>query len=1124
MATDTRTLKVVVVGDSTSAQRSIRDVGREADTLKGKSGALSVALGSLAATGVSKLLDLGASAVTLGIKTASGMQQSQVAFTNMLGSGQKATAFLQQLSALAASTPFELPDRTRAAQRLMAMGIAAKDVIPTLTAAGDAVAAMGGNAQTVDQITTALGQMQAKGHVAGDEIMQMTEAGIPAVKILAAEYGKTVPEMQKMISKNEVLSSVAIPKLIDGIENGTKSTQKFGGMMSAQSETLAGKWSTLSDTVSMGLGNMFTKAMPQLNAGIDFLSNTATKVFSGIPGIIGPVATFIKNLFVVDIIPAAKDMWTVVGPLITQLGDVLKAVWDKAQPLKGITAIFDGIRAAFGFIAANKEVFQTLAVSIAAATAAYNLYVIATNAGTIATKAIAVATAAWDAIMKLSTIGLIVAAIAALVAGLIYAYTHFEGFRKVVDTVWAAIKTATAAVVDWFMAYVWPTLQTVFEALKTAVMFLVDLWVAEFNIIKTVVQAVVQFFMSYVWPTLQTIFNALKAAVMFLVDLWVAEFNIIKTVVQAVVQFFMSYVWPGIKGVFDFIAGAVKILYGAFQIGMDIITIAVKAVVFVFMNYVWPQIKAIFDLLAAAVHVLYTAFQAAWGLIETAVRAVVEFFLTYVWPQIKSVWDLISAALKVLSDVFSTIWNAIKSAVSAVVNWFHDTAWPILSAGFELIKAGITTLWNSWKSIFDSIKEKVDTVMKGAVSAFDGAQKGIASVWDKLKEAAKAPVNFVIETVYDNGIRAFWNNIAKAIGDTTQLPFIPKLAGGREVPSVPGIVGDWVPFYGQAGEYVLNRKQVAMAGGRAGIESLFGVADRSGASSGQYGDLGEHYAGGGILGGLANAASWLVDKGSELVKGSILTVAEPVINAIKAAIGTIPGAGEIAGMVRKMPTILLDKMLAYIKPKDVAPADGAAGPIGAVGVIPAWVTAARDHSSFGHNSGVGAWLFNVVKAAGLASTNYGIFEVRNTATGNKSMHGYGRAVDLPPSMATFNFLRANYGSRLKELIYSPAGGAQIYNGQNHMYTGITRDMHFSHVHASYDEGGILPPGTTIAHNGTGRNEYVMTGSQLGGPQVTVNVTVQGSVMAERDLAESISTSVRDALVRKANRNGGRLGI
>lgn len=80
-----------------------------------------------------------------------------------------------------------------------------------------------------------------------------------------------------------------------------------------------------------------------------------------------------------------------------------------------------------------------------------------------------------------------------------------------------------------------------------------------------------------------------------------------------------------------------------------------------------------------------------------------------------------------------------------------------------------------------------------------------------------------------------------------------------------------------------------------------------------------------------------------------------------------------------------------------------------------------------------------------------------TATGNVSYHSRGRAVDVPPSMRVFNWIRSNYGRSTKELIYSPAGNRQVWNGKPHYYTGITRSMHFNHVHWAMANGGLVGP-------------------------------------------------------------------
>src|SRR5207344_2048898 len=63
---------------------------------------------------------------------------------------------------------------------------------------------------------------------------------------------------------------------------------------------------------------------------------------------------------------------------------------------------------------------------------------------------------------------------------------------------------------------------------------------------------------------------------------------------------------------------------------------------------------------------------------------------------------------------------------------------------------------------------------------------------------------------------------------------------------------------------------------------------------------------------------------------------------------------------------------------------------------------------------------------------------RTHATGAVSYHARGRAVDVPPRMDVFNWIRAVFGKRTRELIFSPAGMKQIHNGQPHLYTGVTR--------------------------------------------------------------------------------------
>jgi len=105
-----------------------------------------------------------------------------------------------------------------------------------------------------------------------------------------------------------------------------------------------------------------------------------------------------------------------------------------------------------------------------------------------------------------------------------------------------------------------------------------------------------------------------------------------------------------------------------------------------------------------------------------------------------------------------------------------------------------------------------------------------------------------------------------------------------------------------------------------------------------------------------------------------------------------------------------------------------------------------------------------------------------TATGNPSYHGKNRATDLPPRSDVFEWIHKNYPNS-RELIFSPKGARQIWNGRPHVFRGITKAMHYNHVHWAYDQGGWLPdtremPGQQMSvFHGRRQPDAVLTNEQ-----------------------------------------------
>lgn len=155
---------------------------------------------------------------------------------------------------------------------------------------------------------------------------------------------------------------------------------------------------------------------------------------------------------------------------------------------------------------------------------------------------------------------------------------------------------------------------------------------------------------------------------------------------------------------------------------------------------------------------------------------------------------------------------------------------------------------------------------------------------------------------------------------------------------------------------------------------------------------------------------------------------------------------------------------------------------------------------------------------GLAATTERIWNVVKTsfpgaqwmggyATGGhvkNSDHYTGHAFDVGGSKATmraiYDLLSLYMGKPIKYLIYDREIN---YLGNKHRYTGPS--PHTDHVHVStYDQGGWLLPGTTVATNKTGKPERILTQEQMGGVTVNIGTVVtQNAAAFARDLQREL---------------------
>ena len=124
-----------------------------------------------------------------------------------------------------------------------------------------------------------------------------------------------------------------------------------------------------------------------------------------------------------------------------------------AALMPAIQSVLPVLSSLANFAAENSTAFLAVAGvigTLAGVILAYNAYLKLQAAYTIAAT---VATAAFNLVMSLNPIALVVIAIAALIAGLVLAYKKFEGFRNIIDSVFSVIKTVVSGSISVIKGY-----------------------------------------------------------------------------------------------------------------------------------------------------------------------------------------------------------------------------------------------------------------------------------------------------------------------------------------------------------------------------------------------------------------------------------------------------------------------------------------------------------------------------------------------------------------------------------------------------------------------------------------------------------------------------------------------
>lgn len=568
------------------------------------------------------------------------------------------------------------------------------------------------------------------------------------------------------------------------------------------------------------------------------------------------------------------------GPLTT----ALRGLAEVLSPLAG------GIERFGNFVRENGATIRDWAVAIGAVTLALKVnsaMLAITAAGgflnwikgitliTRTTQAWAGAQALLNATLIANPIGAVIVALVALGAGLVLLFRHNETFRKIVMAVWGAIKTAVAATVDWIVNTAWPALKAAWDGIAAAAMWL---W-------RNVIEPV--------WNGIKTVIGVVISVVKGYIGLLVAEFKVIAAVALWLWRNIFSPVFAGIGKVVEVFWFAARIIF--------------QALYNIFRNVLGQAIQGWKIVFSAAFAFVRDRVIAPWW---SFVKGVFGLFRAYILGPIVNVINFFRA---VAVRVFSLV-------AAAVSTWWRNNVSPVLTAvrraWDQLAGTFVSIYQNKIKPLFDRF---VGFIKGTVVSGFKTGVDAIASAWDKVKEAAKKPVAFVVNNVINPFIGGL-NKAAGIVGIKDRIEPIAGFADGGQVLSratggrIAGMASArdnrlapaTIPGVGAVklagGEFVVNARDTARAlpllrwindgmrsGGPRGASARIG---RTMAREPGDGSEGWAFAEGGLVGFVKD------------VWGAISDPVKRIKRPFEALLDRVPGAGRIKdfliGSARKL--------------------------------------------------------------------------------------------------------------------------------------------------------------------------------------------------------------------------------
>ena len=353
---------------------------------------------------------------------------------------------LFQVAPIAAGLGVEFGDVTAALANLTAQGT------PTKVAA--------------TQLKASFSELAKEGTKADTNFRELAGKGFAQF----IEEGGDVQQAFQLMADGAENSGISVLDLFGSIEAGQgvlALTADGGAAFSASLEEMdssAGATGTAFDTMDQGLSANFDK----IKANLAVLS---LEIGQKLTPVVAAASAFLVENFddivkvAADVrdkaIEIARDAWPVMVAIFQTTVDIVR---DRVIPV--FEGIIDVTKKVIKFVKENADIFIILGAAVAGALAGLALYKAGLAIYTGVQKIATAVAAAFNVVMNLNPIMIVVVALAALAAAFIVAYQRSEEFREFVDKTWAFLKDVFVPIFDVLSSTAKAALEVIIDLAK----------------------------------------------------------------------------------------------------------------------------------------------------------------------------------------------------------------------------------------------------------------------------------------------------------------------------------------------------------------------------------------------------------------------------------------------------------------------------------------------------------------------------------------------------------------------------------------------------------------------------------------------------------------------------------